>query len=89
MAPLDFFPSGAILPYDMAQKKTLEKLLGSSPRVRLLRLFLASPERTFTLVEVVRHTNVDKETVRRQLRSLIDIGLVSEKNHGKKESKNK
>ena len=71
----------------MAQKDTLEKLLGSVPKARLLRLFLASPDRIFSTEEISRRTHIDRSSLRRHLKSLVDIGLVSTKNHSKKENK--
>jgi len=68
----------------MPQDKTLVKLLGSAPRVRILRLFLSNPENSFTLSDIAKRTKINTKTARLHIKTLVDIDLLKEKKHGKK-----
>ncbi len=54
----------------------LEKLFGSSARVKLMRLFLMNPEDIFDRKEMLRRSKVSGDALGRELRLLKDIGLV-------------
>lgn len=57
-----------------------EQLFGSKTRVRLLLLFLENPERSFYVRELTRRIEAQLNSVRRELKNLVDIGIVSEVN---------
>ncbi|MFC1787843.1 hypothetical protein ACFLZY_01335 [Patescibacteria group bacterium] len=57
----------------------LEQLFGSKTRVRLLGLFLSHPETEFFVRELTRKIDAQLNSVRRELKNLIDIGLIVEK----------
>ncbi len=73
----------------MTQKNPLEKLLGSAPRVRILRLFLSNPDRSFSVEDVARQTKTDKKSVRRHLKTLTNIELITTKKNANKEEAKK
>jgi len=52
------------------------KLFGSVARVRLLRLFLFNPKKSFTEIEATSHSRIAGAGTRRELRMLIDAGFV-------------
>jgi len=54
----------------------LERLFGSSARVKLMRLFLMNSEDVFDRKEMLRRSKVSSEALSRELRLLRDIGLV-------------
>ncbi|MDO8523175.1 MAG: hypothetical protein Q7S12_02725 [bacterium] len=55
---------------------TLEKLFGSGIRVKLLRLFLLSPEKVFTSAEAAKIIKVPLESVSSEMRSLAALGFT-------------
>ncbi len=55
---------------------TLEKLFGSAARVKLLRLFLLSPEKVFTHFEAAKVIKVSPELASTEVRSLTNMGFV-------------
>ena len=55
---------------------TLEKLFGSGVRVKLLRLFLLSPEKIFTSLEAAKVIKVSPEAVSGEMRSLTSLGFI-------------
>lgn len=57
----------------------LEKLLGSSARVKFIRLFLANPEGFFTLDDVSRRAKVAMPLARREISILKSIDLVKQR----------
>ena len=57
----------------------LEKLFGSSARVKILRLFLFNPEVLFTLGVVSRRAKVTLPSARRELALLKSMNLVKQK----------
>ena len=63
------------------QKKgfRLEQLFGSKTRARLLGIFLQHPQDFFYVRELTRKIGAQLNSVRRELKNLVDIGLVIEK----------
>lgn len=59
-------------------KSTLEQLFGSKTRVRLLRLFLDSPDDAFFVRELTRRIGAQINAVRTELQKLISLDLVQE-----------
>lgn len=65
----------------------LEQLFGSQTRARLLGLFLLHPETAFFVRELTRKIGAQLNSVRRELKNLMELGLVSERAadvHGKR-----
>lgn len=56
----------------------LEHLFGSKTRVKLLKLFFQSPEKTFFVRELARELETQINAVRRELQLLMDSGLILE-----------
>lgn len=56
----------------------IEQLFGSKTRARLLGLFLESPERAFYVRELTRRIDAQLNSVRRELKNLVELGLVLE-----------
>jgi hypothetical protein len=54
----------------------LERLFGSSARVKLMRLFLMNPEDVFDRKEILRRSKVSSAVLSREMRLLRDVGLV-------------
>jgi chitinase len=57
----------------------LEKLFGSSSRVKIIRLFLFNPEVLFTLGIISRRTKVALPSVRREVALLKSVNLIKQK----------
>jgi len=55
----------------------LEAIISSKTRVKLLTLFLLSPEREYYVREIVRMTEENINAVRRELANLESFGLIS------------
>jgi predicted nucleotidyltransferase len=55
----------------------LEKLITSKTRIKLLTLFLLNPETEMYFREIVRRVDENNNAVRRELRNLEEIGLLS------------
>lgn len=60
----------------------LEKLFGSSARVKIMKLFLFNPEVCFEKIEVVSKTKASQANVNRELKLLSDISLVKKRSKG-------
>lgn len=60
----------------------LEALIPSRTRVKLLTLFLLNPEREFYVREIVRMTEENMNSVRRELANLESFGLITGKKSG-------
>lgn len=56
----------------------IEQLFGSQTRARLLSLFLENPDRAFYVRELTRRIDAQLNSVRRELKNLVDLGLVLE-----------
>ncbi|KKW33221.1 MAG: polymerase subunit beta protein [Candidatus Uhrbacteria bacterium GW2011_GWA2_53_10] len=56
----------------------LEQLFGSQTRARLLGLFLLHPTSAFFVRELTRKIGAQLNSVRRELKNLVELGLVAE-----------
>lgn len=56
----------------------IEQLFGSKTRARLLSLFLENPERAYYVRELTREIDAQLNSVRRELKNLVDLGIVLE-----------
>jgi hypothetical protein len=56
----------------------IEQLFGSKTRARLLSLFFENPERAFYVRELTRRIDAQLNSVRRELKNLVDLGMVLE-----------
>lgn len=56
----------------------IEQLFGSKTRVKLLRLFLETPERAYYVRELTRRIDAQLNSVRRELKNLVELGIVLE-----------
>ncbi len=59
----------------------LEQLFGSKTRLKLLRTFFRETERAFFVRELARAIDMQINAVRRELKLLVEIGLVVEIDH--------
>jgi hypothetical protein len=59
--------------------EVFEKIFGSAARVRLMKLFLFSPEDTLTRVEIAARARVSKREAQRELRLLKSVGVIRER----------
>lgn len=57
----------------------LERLFGSSARVKIIRLFLLNPETLFSLKEISRRAKVGLDTSRREISLLKNINFIAQK----------
>ena len=69
------------------QKDPLERLIGSPPKVRLLRLFFASPDRVFTIGELVSHVRIERAALLGHLKTMVAAGIILQRINGKNENK--
>lgn len=56
----------------------IEQLFGSKTRARLLSIFLENPERAYYVRELTREIDAQLNSVRRELKNLVDLGIVLE-----------
>lgn len=56
----------------------IEQLFGSRTRARLLGLFLENADRAFFVREVARRVDAQLNAVRRELKNLLDVGIIFE-----------
>lgn len=57
----------------------IEQLFGSRTRARLLGLFLENADRAFFVREVARRVDAQLNAVRRELKNLLDVGIILER----------
>ena len=57
----------------------LEKLFGSSARVKMIRLFLSNPENVFSLEDISRRAKVPTPAAKREVSLFKGIGLIKQK----------
>jgi len=57
----------------------LEKILGNSARVKIMRLFLLNRNKGFTSKDIVKRSRVSAAIVRRELRLLLSVGFVKKR----------
>lgn len=62
----------------------LEQLFGSRTRIKLLRLFLANPDKLFFVREITRKIEERINSVRRELKNLEEMGLIIFRNKNQK-----
>lgn len=56
----------------------VEQLFGSRTRARLLALFLENADRSYYVRELTRRIDAQLNSVRRELKNLVDVGIVLE-----------
>lgn len=65
-------------------KLMLEQLLSSRTRVKLLRLLFLNPEQSYFVREMVRKTGEHLNSIRREVKNLLGLSLLTEAVAGKK-----
>jgi hypothetical protein len=73
--------------YKISSQK-LEQLFGSKTRVKLLILFLKNQDKSFFVRELTRMLKVQINSVRRELKNLVDIGMIQQVTEGDKPVEN-
>ncbi len=76
----------SLLESDKDGRFEIEQLFGSRTRARLLGLFLENADRAFFVREVARRVDAQLNAVRRELKNLLDVGIIIE-NDGSDEEK--
>lgn len=79
-------PEDSLLENDKDGQFEIEQLFGSRTRARLLGLFLENADRAFFVREVARRVDAQLNAVRRELKNLLDVGIIIE-NDGSDEEK--
>ena len=59
--------------------ETLAKLFGGQARVRIMRLFLLNNETNFEIEEIVSHSRVSRENVRKEVNTLSAMDFIKHK----------
>lgn len=67
-----------VLAPEQGSEFRIEQLFGSKTRARLLGLFLENSERAFYVRELARRIDAQLNSVRRELKNLVDVGIVLE-----------
>ena len=62
---------------------SLQKIFGSAARLKLLRLFLFNPQRSFTVSEAAGRAQIEPAETRRELSDLVASGLIRKNRRGK------
>ena len=62
-------------------------MFGSKTRARLMALFLSQPDDAFFVRELTRRIDAQLNSVRRELKNLVQLGLLEEKEGALKDSK--
>ncbi len=62
----------------------MEHLFGSKTRVKLLRLFLSNPNRSFYVREITRKIEEQINSVRRELANLLSLGIITSDSNNNK-----
>ena len=60
----------------------LGKILGSPARVKIMRLFLLNPKKSFVAKEVVKKSRVNSDVVRRELKLLASVNFIKNRANG-------
>ncbi|KKS95483.1 hypothetical protein A3B05_03060 [Candidatus Giovannonibacteria bacterium RIFCSPLOWO2_01_FULL_43_160] len=60
----------------------LEKLFGSAARVKILKLFLLSPEKVFTPKEASKILKISKNAASKEIRLLVSINFLKKRPNG-------
>jgi len=66
-----------------------EQMFGSKTRARLMGLFLQQPKELFYVRELTRRIDAQLNSVRRELKNLVDMGLIMEKQADASKESNK
>lgn len=66
--------------HSFQRSEPLAKLLGSSARLKTLRLFMFNKDAAFSLAEIMKRTKLSKEAARHELSELCASGLLRRKN---------
>jgi hypothetical protein len=62
----------------------VEQLFGSKTRVKLLKLFMSNPNRSFFVREITRKVDEQINSVRRELANLLSLGVITSDNSNNK-----
>jgi len=62
--------------------KTLDVIFGSADRVKIIRLFVFNPEKIFDIDTVALRADTAKVRVRKEIKNLAKIGLITRKGKG-------
>lgn len=62
----------------------VEQLFGSKTRVKLLKLFMSNPNRSFFVREITRKVDEQINSVRRELSNLLSLGVLTSDNSNNK-----
>lgn len=65
-------------------KTMLDQLLSSRTRVKLLKLFFLNPDQSYYVREMARKTGEHLNSIRREVKNLLEVGLISYEVVGKK-----
>ena len=57
----------------------LERLFGSSARVKVMKLFLFNPEELLEKSEIVKKTKTSQASIQKELKDLCDMGLIKKR----------
>jgi hypothetical protein len=57
----------------------LEKLFGTTAKVKIMRLFLFNPEYVFTVDEIIDRGKMSSKEVKAELPNLLKVGLIKKK----------
>jgi predicted transcriptional regulator len=57
-------------------KNPLEILFNSELRLKILKLFLNHPERSFSAEELSGRVQKDRQTVKKEVKKLVESGLI-------------
>lgn len=57
----------------------LERLFGSSARVKVMKLFLFNPEELLEKIEIIKKTKSSSTLIQKELKDLCDIGLLKKR----------
>ena len=57
----------------------LEKILGNSARVKIMRLFLLNKDKSFKNIDVVKRSRITADTARKELKLLSAVGFIKKR----------
>jgi len=57
----------------------LEKIFGSSARVKIMRLFLFNPEESFDKTDITKKSKVSASSIQKELNNLLGMGFIKKK----------
>jgi len=62
--------------------KTLDAIFGSAERIKIIRIFVFNPEKSFSIETISAKTFATKSKVAREIKNLSKIGLIEKKKAG-------